>query len=65
MQNVGTFLSWCGEALAVFGEVLRYQGDEFFETANFSIGITDEAKADAFTLTAFGQPGVTKEESVH
>lgn len=62
MQDVGTLRPWCGEALAVFGEILRYQSDEFFETANFRIVITDEAKAGVFTVTAYGHPDVTKEE---
>lgn len=49
------------EALAVFGEILRYQGKEFFETGKFSVIVTDEAKAGVFTLTASIQLDTTGE----
>jgi len=40
------------EALAVLGEILRYQGDAFFETGAFSVTVTDENRAEVVKLTA-------------
>lgn len=50
------------EALAVLGEILRYQGEEFFETGKFSVIVTDEARAGVVTLTASVQLDATVEE---
>jgi hypothetical protein len=40
------------EALSVFGEILRYQGQAFFETGEFSLIVTDEHRAGVLILTA-------------
>jgi len=45
------------EALAVFGEILRYQGDEFWETGKFSVIVTDADRRSVVTLTAVAVEG--------
>ena len=46
-----------GEGLAIFGEILRYQGDEFWKTGKFSLVVTDEARRSVVTLTAVAVEG--------
>lgn len=51
------------EALAVFGEILRYQGDRFFETGEFSVIVTDQDSENVVTLTATVQLDTTRPEA--
>lgn len=51
------------EALSVLGEILRYQGQEFFETGEFSVIVTDEHRAGVLTLTACVQFDATEGET--
>ncbi|QTC90279.1 DUF6894 family protein [Brevundimonas goettingensis] len=40
------------EGLSILGEILRYQGEEFWKTAHFSVIVTNAAGERIVTLTA-------------
>jgi hypothetical protein len=40
------------EGLSILGEILRYQGEEFWKTAQFSVIVTNAARERIVTLTA-------------
>ena len=43
------------EGLSLLGEILRYQGDEFWKTGRFSVIVKNEAGDEVVALTAMAE----------
>lgn len=45
------------EAVTVLGEILRYRGETFWETGDFSVIVTDDQGRPVASVTATGRDG--------